>query len=711
MTSRGSSLYAGGTTYAGYQYGGPLAIDSITDTRSALVDGLPPFPNFNLGLWLFPLKKLLPGEDPAASHFARKAMDARPLTCKTSENKAVGGTVANALKPVTVQCTSPLQNGFVPGRQMLANILEVDTISRAQAFRCMFNRNTPSFEDVLSPEAVSSLAVSAFFDFASAFPSVNHEWIFTVLRHIQAPVGLVNLVKAMYLDSEAHMVVEGKARYLFPVRSGVLQGCPLSALLFNFAIDPLLWLFSLLIVKPSIGRVLACADDLAACISSLHYLKPMHSLFRLFGRITGLTLSPKKCVIVLNSVRATPYNVGLVRAWLAENIPDWADFEIANCAKYLGFYMGPTAFCWQWDMPIRKFKARVESIASSGESAALCARQYSIRAVPILSYLSQLSLPPPNLPQIEIAAINRILHFATNATSFAAIAHINNELGLGIRFLAPTMQASMLRTALATVCNFQPLLNELWMACEQCMPVIHCSLDRLNPPGWDSPPMVCNLKKAANLDCVPAHARTALQQAINKSKSSKSCSLQKSIYTSLVSQLRQDWIPLLSRRLAVLCQGEQLDTHSASWFFFFALDSESNSVKIMALRTLLNSWATSWRYHENVQLSCVFGCGSVRPLPAGLLPPDSLQHYLSCPILWRILESLLHSPLPTRPSHRLCLTGHFRDCKCIALAHSVYHGIKNDPASKLRHPATRLQLARLWQSAFEIGQIVFSDLY
>ena len=49
--------------------------------------------------------------------------------------------------------------------------------------RGMYKRNTCSFEEVL-PEAVSSLAVSAFFDFAAAFPSVHHKWIFTVIRLI-----------------------------------------------------------------------------------------------------------------------------------------------------------------------------------------------------------------------------------------------------------------------------------------------------------------------------------------------------------------------------------------------------------------------------------------------------------------------------------------------------------------------------------------------
>lgn len=179
---------------------------------------------------------------------------------------------------------------------------------------------------------------------------------------------------------------------------------PLAALLFSLAIDPLLRLFTLLIVKNKSGRVLAGADDLSACLGSPKSLKSMFRVVQLFSRVSGLTLSPRKCVIVLNSIRASPHNVAVIRDWLRTHIPAWAEFAISDSAKYMGCQMGPMAFCWQWDMPIRKFKARVESIAASGESAALSARQYSIKAVPILTYCTFPSFlfPLPNSPKLRL---------------------------------------------------------------------------------------------------------------------------------------------------------------------------------------------------------------------------------------------------------------------------------------------------------------------
>ena len=104
-------------------------------------------------------------------------------------------------------------------------------------------------------------------------------------------------------------------------------------------------------------------------------------MFEIFGSIAGLALNPKKCVIVLNSVEASPHNISIIRQWLSVHIPAWSEFGIANAAKYLGFVLGPRARMLQWEEPLRKFQHRVDQIARSGESAAVSFRQFSSKAV------------------------------------------------------------------------------------------------------------------------------------------------------------------------------------------------------------------------------------------------------------------------------------------------------------------------------------------
>ena len=86
---------------------------------------------------------------------------------------------------------------------------------------------------------------------------------------IDASVGFACAAKSMYKDNHAYKVVEGELMLIFFVISGVLRGFPLSAILFNFAIDPLLWVFSCMVVTPLRDTALACADDLAVTVRCL----------------------------------------------------------------------------------------------------------------------------------------------------------------------------------------------------------------------------------------------------------------------------------------------------------------------------------------------------------------------------------------------------------------------------------------------------------
>jgi len=384
-----------GVPYAAWLHGGPRCHQILDDARTHCIElATVPHPDFNVGMWVFPVKKLLPSDLPGATALARATLEARPLAMKCTDNKIVCATAINCIKPVTCANTNSMQRGFVPGRQLVQNVVDTDTHSRIYAMRCMFGRGA-DFSGLLHPDQVANLAISTFFDFTAAFPSVSHAWLFQVLRAIRLPVGLLSLVKAMYLDNRAYSSLNGSLQYLFTVSAGVLQGCPLSAALFNFALDPLLWLFSQVVVSPGFGHIFACADDLVAVLRSMVHLQKVAKCFEIFRSIANLSLNPKRCVIVLNSIEATPHNIYVIRQWLAANIPTWAEFGITNAAKYLGFVLGPRAGLAQWTEPLKKFQFRVDQIARSGDSAAVSFRQYSSKAVSVLAYVAQLVPPPP----------------------------------------------------------------------------------------------------------------------------------------------------------------------------------------------------------------------------------------------------------------------------------------------------------------------------
>ena len=116
---------------------------------------------------------------------------------------------------MVVKHTSELQGGFTPTRQFTQNILVLDVAARVQSLRCLRRRNQTDLGCLLPDHSVASIACLILFDFAAAFPSVFHDWIFIILEAIKAPIGFVNVVRSMYQNNSAFLKTsEGLHCYL-----------------------------------------------------------------------------------------------------------------------------------------------------------------------------------------------------------------------------------------------------------------------------------------------------------------------------------------------------------------------------------------------------------------------------------------------------------------------------------------------------------------
>ena len=81
---------------------------------------------------------------------------------------------------------------------------------------------------------------------------------------------------------------------------------------------------------------------------------------------------------------------------------------------------------------------------------------------------------------------------------------------------------------------------------------------------------------------------------------------------------------------------------------------------------------TQHRMHDDIRWSCLFGC---------CCAPDSLQHYLVCPILWLIVVGVFPDEVSISIAERLCLVNpSLLKLRRLALAHGIYHACKNDPS-------------------------------
>ena len=122
--------------------------------------------------------------------------------------------------------------------------------------------------------------------------------IFLALQTAGADLYLMNFIKAIYKHVRVFINDGSNYHFAFFARSGVLQGCPLSASLFVISINPFLENFRKVLYNNSFGVLYACADDLGSALlklSALHYIYP---IFFKMAKISGLILQPHKCVII-----------------------------------------------------------------------------------------------------------------------------------------------------------------------------------------------------------------------------------------------------------------------------------------------------------------------------------------------------------------------------------------------------------------------------
>ena len=81
-----------------------------------------------------------------------------------------------------------------------------------------------------------------FVDFVKAFDTVNRELLFSILGKLGCPPKLIRIIKKLYSDVHARLIVDGELTQAFEYNCGVKQGCKLAPTLFGIYAAVLLWL-------------------------------------------------------------------------------------------------------------------------------------------------------------------------------------------------------------------------------------------------------------------------------------------------------------------------------------------------------------------------------------------------------------------------------------------------------------------------------------
>eukprot|EP00959_Pyramimonas_sp_CCMP1952_P382986 8024854-Pyramimonas_sp.AAC.1 len=101
---------------------------------------------------------------------ARQPASTRPLSLSNCDNKLLSSAIAVPISKVAEDKVDKAQRGFIKGRQMLDNIVEVDSNLTIWSAMCGC-KNTGA----------------ALFDLKAAFPSIHHMFIWACLRALGIP--------------------------------------------------------------------------------------------------------------------------------------------------------------------------------------------------------------------------------------------------------------------------------------------------------------------------------------------------------------------------------------------------------------------------------------------------------------------------------------------------------------------------------------------
>ena len=188
----------------------------------------------------------------------------------------------------------------------------------------------------------------------------------------------------------------------------------------------------------------AFADDIGLVakdlFSTIRLLKP---IFDIIDGIAALRLNVAKCIII----PLWPYRDDDLKEVLGNICPGWQAMQLADAAKYLGFYVGPGIDDKDWERVLDVLSRIDSSIRTAGLSRLKAFQSFLTYGVAHLYFVAQLRRPPESLRKLELAC---------SACMFCLISHaffnhdFKHRLGTPIFMFVRTYVPTYIRTYVRT---------------------------------------------------------------------------------------------------------------------------------------------------------------------------------------------------------------------------------------------------------------------
>eukprot|EP00253_Pinus_taeda_P034761 PITA_34761 len=214
----------------------------------------------------------------------------RPISLCNVSYKILAKLLANKIKPLLNKLISNNQGGFVEGRYILNNVIQVQEIIHSSNQR-------------------KEKGMLIKLDMANAFDRVNRPFLYKVLLSFGFSPHFVNLITACTHNPWIAPLVNGRPSSIFQAWRGLKQGCPLSPFIYILLVDSLSRKLaaekasgSLPGLKPSLSspalnHALFVDNSLLLGGASARIAKAFDSVLNCYCRVSGASINRNKSEI------------------------------------------------------------------------------------------------------------------------------------------------------------------------------------------------------------------------------------------------------------------------------------------------------------------------------------------------------------------------------------------------------------------------------
>ena len=304
-------------------------------------------------------------------------------------------------------------------------------------------------------------------DLRNAFGSVSHDLLWLMMRRLQVPEHFIDLCQEIYTGSTQRVRCKEGYTDDIPVSVGIKQGCPLSPLLFNLALEALLPALNArstgyTLENGSTVKQLVFADDISLVTPSKAELEGMLLIVHQFCEWSGLSLNVRKCgcLSIINSSARGRYVEPFSPCFGDQCIPAlrWEDTY-----RYLGVEVGRQR-SGTLDNLSKEIEATVDKILETRLADWQKLDAINTFALSKTTYVLSSSLPnrtwAAKLDSVVRKKVERA--FRLPVRTISAIFHLPCKLGgFGLQSIEDNLETSTITRALKALASKDKLVSDI----------------------------------------------------------------------------------------------------------------------------------------------------------------------------------------------------------------------------------------------------------